>query len=163
MLLFFSGSLLCVSPLHAEHEADHRYVVSGQVTDDAGKYRKNVTVSLEHKGGQKKSATTDGSGRYEVLFHLHNDNLGDEIVVSVGEVQKNLTISFDPEDGVSFRGITVNFGAPAESAAVWIYLTGASLTVLAIVVYFGLIKNKKKNKIMDSKLKQGKKKKRKKK
>lgn len=106
----------------------------------------NATVHLEHKGGEKKKVTTNGSGYYEILFHLHNDNLGDEIVVRVGDVEKRIKISFDAEDTATPRGDTVDFGAEAQATEIWQYLTYASLLIMAVALYigFGQLKKKKK-------------------
>ncbi|MFQ5588548.1 MAG: hypothetical protein ACE5F7_06885 [Nitrospiria bacterium] len=118
--------------LFATHEADHRYVVSGQVRDDAGWPRKDVVVSLQHKGGEKKTARTDEAGRYEVLFHLHNENLGEEIIVSAGNDEKTIKIAFDPEDKFTNRGDSVDFGAPRSGGEV----SGSSLAAGILLAVF---------------------------
>lgn len=130
-LLGFSESVV------ATHEADHRYVISGYVRDEAGAAIENARVHLEHKGGEKKKVNTNGSGYYEILFHLHNDSLGDEIIVRVGEVEKRIKISFDKEDSVTPRGDSVDFGAEAKGADLWQYLTYVSLLIMVLALYIG--------------------------
>ncbi len=120
----------------ATHEADHRYAVSGQVRNDAGEPLKNIVLTLEHKGGEKKTVKTDKSGRYEVLFHLHNENLGEEIIISYGDVQKKIKIAFDPDDAFSVRGGVVNFGAELnKEGALWVYIFGGTVIALFFGIY----------------------------
>lgn len=129
----------------AEHEADHRYFVSGFVRDDAGNPKQDVAVSVEHKGGQKKTATTNRRGYYEVMFHLHDDNVGDQIVVTAGNDVKRITMAFDPGDHFSERRGEVNFGAPGkESPYEWIYWTGGVVLVAGVAVGLRSLRKKKK-------------------
>ncbi len=152
-LFGFSESVL------ATHEADHRYLISGYVRDGVGVAIKNTTVHLEHKGGEKKKVDTNGSGYYEILFHLHNDNLGDEILVRVGDVEKKVKVFFDPEDSASIRGDSINFGADAQETEVWVYLTSVSLLILSVALYIGFRQTKKKKKAIARKEKRSRKKK----
>lgn len=140
-LLFFLASPGSVS---ATHEADHRYTVSGYVRDAAGTPLSGLNITLEHKGGEKKIRVTDRRGYYEVLFHLHDDNAGDEVIVAVGNETKKLTVAFDPEDRFTDRRGQVDFGAPGkDSENSWIYWTGGMLFVGA-VIYLGFFRKKKK-------------------
>lgn len=143
-MLFFL--LILPQVAFATHESDHRYVVSGYVRDASGTPLKGTSVELEHKGGEKKKIITGNGGYYEVLFHLHNENLGDEILVKVGETEKKIKVLFDPEDKAAARGDTVDFGASPVNTDTWVYLTGTSLLLLSVVLYFGLIRNTKKKK-----------------
>lgn len=145
-LLFLVFLFLPLKDVFATHEADHRYVISGYVRDGAGVAKEDATVHLEHKGGEKKKVNTNGSGYYEILFHLHNDSLGDEILVRVGDVEKKIKITFDPKDTVTSRGDSVNFGAEAKETEIWVYLTLASLLLMAFAfnIYLGQLKKKKK-------------------
>ncbi len=137
-LLSFSPDVL------ATHEADHRYLISGYVRDQNGVALRNATVHLEHKGGEKKKVSTNRNGYYEVLFHLHNENLGDEILVRFGDFEKRVKVAFDITDTVSTRGDTVDFGAPPQDTGIWGYLTGASLFIVVIALYVGFLRVKRK-------------------
>jgi len=110
--LFVFAFFALVHPVLAEHEADHRYTVKGYVRDAAGKPKGAVAVVAEHKSGGKKSATTDKRGYYEIRFHLHDANKGDEVTVTAeGEVKK-VSVDLILEDHVTERIGRVDFGAP---------------------------------------------------
>jgi len=142
--LLLLASLGYVWDANATHEADHRYVLSGYVRDSVGLPIPGAKLVLEHKGGEKKSIKTNEEGYYEVLFHLHNSNLGDEIILKYGETVKKHKVSFDPKDKFTNRGVSIDFGAPGkEGAVVWIYLTGGVLALFACLVYFGLLRKPK--------------------
>lgn len=152
-LLSFSESAV------ATHEADHRYVISGYVRDEAGAAIENARVDLEHKGGEKKTVDTNSSGYYEILFHLHDDNLGDEIIIRVDEVEKRIKVSFDKGDTVTSRGDSVDFGAKAQETEIWQYLTYVSLLIMVIALYIGMRQLKKKKKALARQEKRSRKKK----
>lgn len=135
----------------AVHEADHRYTISGYIRDEGGNSMPRINVILEHKDGQTKKATTNRRGYYEVLFHLHNENLGDEIIVKAGDEVKKITVAFDPKDRRSERQGRVDFGAPGKASEPeeyseynWIYWTAAAL--LAISAYLVFFRKKKRQK-----------------
>lgn len=128
----------------ATHEADHRYVLSGYVRDTNGVPIPAATVLLEHKGGEKKSVKTNDQGYYEVLFHLHNNNLGDEIILKFGETTKKHKVKFDPDDQFTNRGGEIDFGAPGkDEAKIWIYLTGGTIGLFGFLLYLGFFRKKK--------------------
>jgi len=122
------------------HEADHRFTVLGHVRDAQGEGRSEVTVTLEHKGGVKQQAKTESSGYYESVFHLHDNNLGDEIIVTAGSEVKRIVTVFDVEDKHSVREGRVDFGAPAKESPVLYYWLGGGGLFLCVVIYFFLIK-----------------------
>lgn len=132
----------------AVHEADHRYTISGYIRDEGGNPMPRINVILEHKDGQTKKTTTNRRGYYEALFHLHNENLRDEIIVKAGDEVKKITVAFDPKDRRSERVGRVDFGAPGKgleqeeySEYGWIYWTAAAL--LAVSAYLVFFRKKK--------------------
>jgi len=149
--------LSVIAPLLGEavalHKSDHRFRVSGIVRDDAGKPRSDVVVVLEHKGSeQKNDVKTDRWGFYETLFHLHNANLDDEITVTVGSEVKKVPIKFDPEDVVSDRKATVDFGAPASESEMYLVYGAVGVALILGVVGYFLMRRKGK---VGKKVKQG--------
>lgn len=146
IFLFFILFLVNITPkpVFATHEVDHRFVVSGYVRDGEGNALKGVDVLLEHKSGQKFKVKTNGLGYYETLFHLHDEDRGDEIAVTAGGEVKKVAVTFKPGDKVTYRGATADFGAPGKaSPSTWIYWTGG-FSLLAAILYFGLFRKKKK-------------------
>jgi hypothetical protein len=103
------------SILLATHEADHRFTVEGFVCDKDGKPNSQVEVLVKDTRvtiGQ--TVRTDGDGYYKVTLHLHNDNLGDPLLVEAGAEQKRYTVQFDPKDLESERRLQANFGSGCE-------------------------------------------------
>lgn len=58
--------------------------------------------------GEGNTVFTDERGYYEVLLHLHNNNLGDEIRVTAGPVVQSIKAVFNPEDKKTERKSEVN-------------------------------------------------------
>ena len=123
------------SVVWATHEVDHRFTVVGHVRDEQGQAIEEAKVRVtDVQTGQGATAFTDNTGYYEVLLHLHNENLGDEIRVTALEETKTITATFDPEDRKAHRKVQVDFGAPpseesSDSTALWVYAAGAALIV----------------------------------
>jgi hypothetical protein len=142
--IFLLGLLIALSVIGywdeviALHKSDHRFRVSGFVRDNAGRALPDAGVTLEHKGSQqKKQVKADRWGFYETLFHLHNANLDEEIVITVGAEVKRVPIVFDPEDVVSDRKVEVDFGAPAVASKMgWVYGVAGVVSLFAIGLYF---------------------------
>jgi hypothetical protein len=157
IFLFFS---LLPESVFATHEVDHRYVVSGYVRDAAGNPLKDEKVILEHKGGEKKTAATDRRGYYEVLFHFHDENAGDEILITAAGETKKLTADYDPKDHVTFRTGEINFGAPGKAENTWIYWTGGAGLLIGAIFFFNYFQKKRKKAVKAEKKEQLRKKKR---
>ena len=100
------------SILHATHEADQRYTVEGFVCKADGTPSANTEVLVKDtRISYGQTVTTDDGGYYKAAFHLHNDNLGDPLLVEVKGEQQHRKIQFDPKDLESERKIQVNFGS----------------------------------------------------
>jgi len=73
-----------------------------------------------------QTVTTDDEGYFKAAFHLHNDNLGDPLLVEVNGEQQHHKIQFDPKDLESERGIQVNFGSGCihdrSAPPMWLWL-----------------------------------------
>jgi hypothetical protein len=110
-----SVGLSLPSILFATHEADHRFTVEGFVCDKDGRPNSQVEVLVKDTRvtiGQ--TVRTDSDGYYKVTLHLHNDNLGDPLLVEAGAEQKRYTVQFDPNDLESERRLQANFGSGCE-------------------------------------------------
>src|SRR5215510_10564663 len=96
----------------ATHEADHRFTVEGFVCGSDGKGIANTDVLVKDtKISYGQIVKTDGDGFYQAKFHLHNDNLGDPLLVEAKGEQQNHKVEFDPKDLESERKVQIHFGA----------------------------------------------------
>lgn len=90
---------------------------------------------------------TDGDGYYKATFHLHNDNLGDPLLVEAKGEQQNHTIQFDPKDLESDRKIRVDFGTGCEisGAPAWIWWgSGAVAAAACSIIGMKLVRSQRK-------------------
>ena len=100
------------SATSATHEADHRFTVEGFVCGTDGKGMANTDVLVKDtKISYGQVVKTDGDGYYRATFHLHNENLGDPLLVEAKGEQQNHKVSFDPKDLESERKVQVHFGS----------------------------------------------------
>jgi len=135
------GALLVPSVLFASHAADHRFTVEGFVCGKDGRPGTKVEVLVKDTRitvGQ--TVETDGDGYYKVTLHLHNDNVGDPLLVEAGGEQKNYKIQFDPNDLETERKLRVDFGSGCErdlGPPQWL-LCGLGIAAVAIVGWIGL-------------------------
>ena len=103
-LVTLGALLLAAAPAFADHEPNHRYHVWGYVKDKTGKPFAGEKVTVKHeKTGQTGIGVSGGNGRYEVKLHLHDDNLGDELTVSVKGAIKKAEVKFDPKNVTTER------------------------------------------------------------
>ncbi|HEX7765209.1 MAG TPA: hypothetical protein VF443_00745, partial [Nitrospira sp.] len=92
--------------------ADHRYTVEGFVCKADGTPSANTEVLVKDtRVSYGQTVTTDDGGYYKAAFHLHNDNLGDPLLVEVKGEQQHHKIQFDPKDLESERKAQVKFGS----------------------------------------------------
>lgn len=124
----------------ATHDVEHRFTLYGCVSDEAGKPLSGVTVAATHlRGSQKASTVTRGGGYYEVLLHLHNDNLGDEVEVVANGQAKKIRAQFSPTDHSTERRGEVNFGGSAGGCGdfPWLWFgVGSAVVVLGGMTTF---------------------------
>lgn len=96
----------------ATHEADHRFTVEGFVCGSDGNGVADTDVLVKDtKISYGQVVKTDGDGYYKATFHLHNDNLGDPLLIEAKGEQQHQKVTFDPKDLESERKIQVNFGS----------------------------------------------------
>ena len=100
------------SGVSATHEADHRFTVEGFVCGPDGKALPDTDVLIKDtKISYGQVVKTDGDGYYKATFHLHNENLGDPLLVEAKGEQQNHKVQFDPKDLESERKVQIHFGA----------------------------------------------------
>jgi hypothetical protein len=130
------------SVVFATHEADHRFTVEGFVCGADGKGNPNVDVLVKDtKISYGQIVKTDGDGYYKAAFHLHNDNLGDPLLIEANGQQQQQKVSFDPKDLEAERIIQVNFGTGCiedrRGTPLWVYL-GLGAVVATVGGFVGL-------------------------
>ena len=109
-------------------------MVEGYVCGPDGKASSNVDVLVKDtKISYGQVVKTDGDGYYKATFHLHNDNLGDPLLVEARGEQQDLKVDFDPKDLESERKIQVNFGTGCNGNGppAWIWW-GSGVLVAAV-------------------------------
>ncbi len=103
-VFFVSGSAL------ATHEIDHRYVVWGEVLKKDGSPAVGETITFTVADGTPiGTVETNKRGRYRVVLHVHDEDLGKVFDMTVRGVKTEVRIEFDPEDKVTERGQRVDF------------------------------------------------------
>ncbi len=119
----------------ADHQADHRFTVEGFICGPEGEGSANVDVMVKDtRISYGQIVKTDGDGYYKAVFHLHNENLGDPLLIEAQGQQKEQRVQFNPKDLESERVIQVHFGSGCirnvSSPPLWVY-AGLGVTGLA--------------------------------
>jgi len=127
---------------NATHEADHRFTVEGFVCGADGRGSANIDVMVKDtRVSYGQVVKTDAEGYYRATFHLHNDNLGDPLLIEAKGEQQEQKVQFDPKDLETERKIQVNFGGgcvrDVNSPPVWVYL-GLGAGAVALGGFVGL-------------------------
>jgi len=118
----------------ATHEADHRFTVEGYVCGPDGKTVSSTEVLVKDtKLSYGQVVKTDADGYYRVTFHLHDNNLGDPLLIEAKGEQQNHKVRFDPEDRESERKIRVDFGSGCDTSSppTWLWWGVGGLAVVA--------------------------------
>jgi hypothetical protein len=80
-----------------------------------------------------QSVETDERGYYKATLHLHNDNLGDVLVIQATGEEQRTKVQFDPKDLETERKVRVDFGSGCQSTVEglprWVYVTVAGSLV----------------------------------
>ena len=126
----------------ATHEADHRFTVEGFVCGPDGKGVPDFDVLVKDtKISYGQIVKTAGDGYYKATFHLHNENLGDPLLVEAKGEQQNHKVQFDPKDLESERKIRVHFGTgcihDVNQPPVWLWWSLGAVAA-AVVGLIGL-------------------------
>lgn len=121
------------APVFATHEADHRFSVEGYVCGvDGAAITEEKVIVKNTRAKVSKAVFTDSDGYYKATLHLHNDNVGDPLLITVKDQERQAKVAFDPKDLESERSILVNFGQGCEKE-------GLSQTVLIVLGLVGVV------------------------
>lgn len=121
-------------PATATHEADHRFTVEGFVCGDSGRpVGKSEVVVKDPRVSLGQTVETDERGYYKATLHLHNDNLGDVLVIQASGEEQRAKVQFDPKDLETERRVRIDFGSGCESTVdglpQWVYVAAAGSLV----------------------------------
>ncbi len=137
-----------IIPASATHEKDHRFTIHGHVYDDQGAASsKTLVVVKDNTGKALGKAKTGSNGSYKIPLHLHNEDLGKELIIVANNVEKKLTLSFDVSDAKTERMAKINFGTSQDTgkdSSLPTILGVISFVVLGIGAYFVYSGRKKK-------------------
>ena len=131
--------------LYATHETDHRYTIFGGVRDEGGRPMPDTRVIVtDTRLGEGSTTFTRNDGSYEVTLHLHNDNLGDEIVINAHGEEKRIKASFDPSDKFNERKSRVDFGPEKgeSKGRPWFYYGIGATLLTGIFIFLGFIRKR---------------------
>ena len=108
--------LLAVQPADATHAMDHRYVVLGYVRDASGQPVAGSPVLLvRERTGLAYRVESDTAGFYLVVVHLHDEDVLDDLRVSVPDATLRAQARFNPLDSRRPRGTRIDFTATRGS------------------------------------------------
>jgi len=123
-------------------------MVEGYVCGQDGKGIANTDVLVKDtRISYGQVVRTDGDGYYKAMFHLHNDNLGDPLLIEVRGEKQNLKVEFDPKDLESERKVRVNFGTGCDVSGppVWLLWGGGAMVAVAgTIVGIKLVRSQRK-------------------
>ncbi len=134
----------------AMHEADHRFTVEGQVCGSSGGPMPQTAVMVKDtRVSLGTTVYTDAKGHYSATLHLHNDNLGDPILVSAINQEQTIKAQFDPRDNKTERKVAVDIGgkchqdeAEAGTPAWVFWIAGAGVAAVAGFAGVQLVKGR---------------------
>ena len=101
--------LIVTSPAAlAEHEVDHRYVVSGYVLNQDESPISSATITINAEGVSAQDRT-DSDGHFSLRLHLHDSDLGKVLQIKSDHGEGTIRVDFDPGNLTSERVHHVNF------------------------------------------------------
>ena len=98
----------CTSAALGTHLIEHRFTVYGAVRDGRSfpgtpLSDKEVIVRFTKTGKVLQRGRTDTQGKFSLVLHVHNEDVGKEITVQSQGLEKSLSLQFDPNDATTER------------------------------------------------------------
>lgn len=114
-----------VLPVYATHENDHRFTIYGTVRDGSTfpgvpLPNKEVVVQDAKTGQIMQRGVTDEAGKYSLVLHVHNSDVGKVVQIQVAGISKQQVLQFDPGDATTVRRARVDlivFPSPAPASS----------------------------------------------
>lgn len=105
--------VVCLLPAFAMHERDHRFTIYGTVRDGTrfpGVRLANQTVIVRDVKTKKElqRGLTDADGKFSIVLHVHNSDVGKQVVLESAGVAKQLELKFEPDDLTTERQAQVD-------------------------------------------------------
>ena len=141
---------LALPAANAEHEWDHRYTLTGIVTDANGEIATDTPVFLDcspenanqeicvHNEG--RNSTTDNTGSYLLILHIHITDHGSEIYLLVENKTFRHVLDLKGDDGQAEEGdrtatMNIDLSSPSEQKSMSneTILIGVSLGLIFIL------------------------------
>lgn len=127
----------------AEHEVNHRYNVTGFVLDGDGQSVADSAVSIRMGNDTIGTQKTNPQGYYNIRLHLHDDDLGQKLVIKSGTDEATITVTFTPGDNTTPRIHYANLvgGRLVEEPlsrlryALWVYVTPVAIVLVLSAAY----------------------------
>lgn len=155
LLLFASLVVLGLATVQAEHTWEHRYTISGKITNSDGSTARGVQVGIDCGDGQTdedlcghNAETTVNSGltgRYELTLHLHDTADEGKLVLTANGDDFLHIIDMDGADGAAEeidRYVDMDI-ALSGSVSQWSYfIPRLALLVVGIATILIVMKNR---------------------
>ncbi|MFQ5907343.1 MAG: helix-hairpin-helix domain-containing protein [Thermoplasmata archaeon] len=138
LLVPLFGILVLASLAAATHLPDHRYHVHGSVVDDLGMPAMFVRVEVQDLTDPTVPVavgSTGFGGGYDVLLHLHNHNVGDQVRVTLAGQSTVINALFDSNERTMERfSPSLPFTIPAGANIVPYLLIALAIAVPVVLV-----------------------------
>lgn len=128
----------------ATHETDHRFTLTGHIYSESKPLSGNKVIIMDGKSKVIGTGTTNKSGFYKIMLHLHNSDYGLQLILKSGDLQKEFRVEFDQNDKRAERSAVVNIGSiPERTDKRFMYYGVIALAVAGIGVFWAISRNKK--------------------
>ncbi len=102
---------LLVGRVEALHEMDHRYDITGYVLDSSEQPVSGSPVVVRRDGKRIGDGRTDSSGHYRIRVHLHDSDVGRELLLKTPDHEGTIRVTVTPGDTSTERIHHANFVA----------------------------------------------------
>lgn len=131
----------------ATHETDHRFTLTGHIYGESGLLSGTDVIITDQTGRVYGTGTTNGSGFYKILLHLHDSDYGLQLILKSGGLQKEFRVEFDQRDKRKERSVVVNIGSiPVRTGtqkSSLIYYGAIAIALAGIGTFWAISRNKK--------------------
>ena len=105
--------VIFVLPVCATHENDHRFTIYGTLRDGStfpGIPLPDQEVVVQDAKTKQimQHGVTDGEGKYSLLLHVHNGDVGKVFQIQAAGISKQLALQFDPSNTTTERRALVD-------------------------------------------------------